>query len=398
MTKNIPAYDFDLFSDEGILNPYEHYAKMRKLGPVVYLPETKCYAITRFEECYIALRNSDKFISGRGVSFNPLMNDTPEMTDSVITSDAEKHKFLRKIESEPLAPKALSLLRERILEAAKGLIDDLAEREGELHDGVRDIACYLPFNIVMELGGLPPVGRAQMLRWAAAAFDLLGPMNARAQAALPVVQELLTYVTKDIDRNTITPGSWADRAFRLADEGVITQERAGKVIADFIAPSLDTTIAATSNLLMLLGQNRDQWELLKKNRSKTANAINESLRLGSPARCFSRFVPEETTLDGVTLPANSRVAIFFASANRDERKFENPDLFDINRSNASEHLAFGTGAHQCMGNNLARLEMTAILTSLLDRIDYFEVGEPVYALSNLLRTLETLPIRLHAKG
>ncbi len=389
----IPVYDVDLFSDESILNPYEHYAKMRELGPVVYVPALDCYAVPRYDECCTALRNSDTFISGRGIAFNAPMN---EITHSIITSDGKEHAFLRKLESAPLGRKALDSLRERIFETAEKLIDDLVAQEAEWRDGVKDIAYFLPLTIVMELGGLPPVGRAEMLRWAAASFDLLGPMNARGQAALPVIQGLLNYVMNDIDRIAVTPGSWADRAFRLADDGVIAHEQVGHLLADFIAPSLDTTIAGTANLLMLLGQNRDQWERLKQDRSKIANAIEESLRVETPVRCFGRFVAEETELGGVPLPAESRIAVFFASANRDARKFDDPDRFNIDRANAPDHLGFGTGAHQCIGANLARLEMTAILTALLDRVDDLDVGEPVYALNNLLRTLQSLPIRLHA--
>jgi cytochrome P450 len=392
MSAAIPRYEPNIFSDDGILNPYPYYTEMRRLGPIVYMSDTDCYAVTRFDGCHAILNDPQHFISGKGVAINDLMNDA--VTTSIITSDGLRHDFMRKIEREPLSAKALNALRARIFGEADTLVDELLAKGDIWHDAVADIGRHLPLTVVMEIGGLPPVGRAEMLRWAAAIFDLQGPMNARGEAALPALREVLSYISKDIDRHSVAPGSWAARAFRLADDGVIPPEMVGDLLGDFIGPSLDTTIAGTGNLLMLFGQNPEQWQRLKQDRRKIPNAINEALRLESPIRCFARLAPQQIKVGGITLPAQSRVIVLFASGNRDDVKFAKPERFDITRRNASEHLAFGGGIHHCIGNNLARLEMTAILNALLDKIDTFEVGEPAFAPNNLLRTLQRLPIRL----
>ena len=394
MANPIPFYEADLFADDAIRNPYEHYRAMRELGPIVYLPGLDCYAATRFDAVSEVLRQPEQFISGEGISFNAPMNEAA--TNTVINSDGAKHDMLRKIELQPLSAKALNELRERVFSSARQLITDLLRLGPVWHDAVADIARHLPLTIVMELGGLPPQGKERMLKWAASVFDLQGPLNERAQAAFPSVQEMLRYVSEDIDPGAVHPGSWAERAFRMADDGEIPPDLVPALLTDFIAPSLDTTIAGTGNLLMLLAQNPDQWALLRSDRGKVPNAINEALRLESPIRCFTRYAPRETSVCGMPLPARSRVAVFYAAANRDERVFERPDSFDISRRNASQHLAFGLGAHQCIGNNLARLEMMAILNELLDEVEAFEIGEPVYALNNLLRTLHSMPIRFAA--
>ena len=399
----IPSYEPDLFSEEGILHPDEHYAAMRALGPIVYLPSSDIYAVSRYNECQAVLRDPDLFISRLGNALNSTVNEIAGSAAnaeaaSVIISDGARHSLMRSIEAEPLNPKAMTALRSRIYGEAGSLIEDLLKSGNVWHDAVKSISQYLPLTLVVELGGLPPVGRAKMLQWAAAGFDIFGPMNSRTAAGLPVFQGMLDYVTKDIDRSSVTPGSWAARAFELADTGQIPPAMARQVIADFIGPSLDTTIAGTSNLLMLLGQNRDQWERLKEEPGMIPNAINESLRLGSPIRCFSRVVREDTVLGDVALPAETRIAVFYASANRDDRKFPDAERFDIGRRNASEHLAFGSGAHQCIGNNLARLEMTAILRAMLAQLEYLEVREPDYTINNLLRSLKSIQIRLHASA
>lgn len=393
VSSDIPRYDTDLFSDDVIERPYQSYAEMRELGPVVFLTKTDCYAVTRFDECQRVLRNPEQFISGDGIAFNPVMND---LKGSVIVSDGERHAFMRRIEAEPLGPKALSALRSRISDEAQHLFADLLARGPTWLDAVKEISCFLPLTVVTELGGLPPLGRAKMLDWAAATFDVDGPVNSRFESALPIFQQFVTYIMRDIDRSSTAPGSWAARAFDLADKGVIPPEMVWNLLGDFIAPSLDTTITGTSNLLMLLGQNQDQWKRLKSERGRVPNAVNEALRMETPIRCFSRVAVEAVELSGVTIPAGGRIAVFYASGNRDETKFPSADRFDIGRPNASEHLAFGTGAHQCAGANLARLEMTAILNAMLDQVDTFEVGEPAYALNNLLRAPRSLPIQLFA--
>lgn len=387
----IPEYAFDLFSDEGILHPYAHYKAVRDLGPIVYLPAQDCYAVSRYADIRRVLADSDTFISGKGVSLNEEMNAT--LTASIITSDPPHHDFIRKIELEPVSPKALGELRETIFSSASGLLAELKMSDGAF-DAVERIACYLPLSVVMELGGLPPVGREKMLEWAAAVFDLQGPMNARGRASLPALQALFDYVSEGIDRDSITSGSWADRAFRLADEGVVPPDMVKYLLIDFIAPSLDTTIAATANLLMLLGQNPDQWRLLKADPRKIPNAINESLRVETPIRCFSRYVSRDAEIDGVAIAQGARIAVFYASANRDERRWEDADRFDIGRRGAEQQFAFGHGRHSCVGANLARLEMTAIMQAMLNDVESFEIGQPEFAVNNLLRALKRLPIKL----
>ena len=371
--RDIPAYEFDVFSDDGILEPYLHYRAMRDLGPVVYLPAQQCLAVTRFEDAREVLLNADSFISGKGISLNDTMNSSVAM--SVIISDGAQHQMLRKIEREPLSSSAVSELRTRIKASGQGVIREALTTMGAL-DAVRDIAQFLPLTIIMELGGLPQIGRSQMLKWAAAVFDLQGPLNERGKAALPALQELIAYVTHDIDRNTVGDGSWAARAFRLADEGKVAPEAVGALLIDFIAPSLDTTIAATGTLLMLLAQHPEQWQALKSDRAKVPAAINEALRVETPIRCFSRYVGVDATIGAVPVRAGDRVAVFYASGNRDERRWPNPDTFDISRRHTSEQLAFGTGRHICLGNHLARLEMTAILEAMLDEVETFSVGPP----------------------
>ncbi|MEU1299206.1 cytochrome P450 [Streptomyces shenzhenensis] len=141
----------------------------------------------------------------------------------------------------------------------------------------------------------------------------------------------------------------------------------------------------------LFPQNPDQWDLLREDRSLIPHAINESLRLESPVPQFSRVLTEDHEIGGVPLAAGSRVALLYASANRDERHYPNPTRFDITRR-PSDHLAFGRGEHVCVGMHLARLEMSALLERLADRVARFEILERRPLINNGLRGLDYLNV------
>jgi cytochrome P450 len=163
------------------------------------------------------------------------------------------------------------------------------------------------------------------------------------------------------------------------------------MMREYIGPSLDTTIFAIGHLLRLLGENQDQWRLLKNDRSLIPGAINEALRIEAPIRLFSRFTRETVTFEDVVVSEGSRLLVLYASANRDERKWERPDEFDVTRK-ARDHVAFGFGIHSCAGMHLARMEITELLTMLLDRLEGFEVGQPVVSYNNTLRGYASLPM------
>ena len=162
---------------------------------------------------------------------------------------------------------------------------------------------------------------------------------------------------------------------------------------DYVTPSLDTTIYAVSNAVRLFAEHPEQWDLVRSDPTMIPHAINETLRLESPVQQFTRVVTEDHTLAGADLAAGSRVMLLYGSANRDERKYADPERFDISRK-PSDHLAFGRGEHACIGMQLARLEMSALLQALSGRVSRFEIIDSVQLLSNALNGLQTLNVRV----
>ncbi len=225
-----------------------------------------------------------------------------------------------------------------------------------------------------------------MLEWAGATFNALGPANARAQAAGPAILDMIRYATR-VDRSRLRPDGWAARVFAAADEGRLDAEDARGLLIDYIAPSLDTTILGAGHLLYLLGANPAQYERVRANPELIPAAVNEALRFGSPVRAFTRFAATKYEADEVSIPEGERVLILYGSANRDERRYADPDRFDVTRD-ARDHLAFGHGAHRCAGGHLAQLEMESLLRAVVARVARIEVGEPRPLMSNMLHGYE----------
>jgi cytochrome P450 len=384
-----PVYDVDLYSDEVLQDPYPHYRALRELGAVVWLPRNGLHVVARFDDVRAALRNPALFSSAQGVAANDHVNEISRGT--TLASDAPLHDRLRAIIAAPLLPRALEDIAPQIRAEAGLLIDDLVARGA--FDAVTDLAQHLPLTIVSKLVGLEDYGRSSMLRWAAATFNVLGGMNVRACAALKDVQEMRAYLGGEEIRTRLRPGSWGDRIFAAADRGEVEAERCPVLMRDYLGPSLDTTIFATANLILLFGRHPDQWDLVRNDPSLIPNAINESLRLESPVRGFTRHLAADATIGGMAVPRDNRVLLLYASANRDERKWQDPEQFDVKRR-ANDHLGFGNGTHMCAGLHLARLEMTAVLEVLVERVAGFRIGEPVLAMNNVLRGLASLPVQI----
>jgi cytochrome P450 len=211
---------------------------------------------------------------------------------------------------------------------------------------------------------------------------------------MPKVEEFLAYAANDAVPGRIDPDGWAAHLYAAADRGEITPDKCPVMMLDYVTPSLDTTILAITNAVALFAAHPDQWDAVRADRSLIPHAINESLRLESVVPQFSRVLTDDHEVGGVPLPEGTRVALLYGSANRDERKYPDPKRFDVTRR-PSDHLAFGRGEHVCVGMHLARLEMTALLEQLADRVERFEVVGSRPLINNGLRGLEHLEVLVH---
>lgn len=386
----IPSYDQDFYGDDFIRAPLDHYRAMRDLGPVVWLPHQKAYALSRYGEVVEALRKPDVFVSGRGLSLNDDVNAL--LVGSTLNSDGDVHRRSRSITATPINPKGLLQLTPYIEKAANTLAQVLAEKG--TFDAIADFAQVLPLSIVTELVGLPDGGRENMLKWASATFNLFDGFNERSQAAFGDMRELQAFLKTNGRPECLKDGGLARRIFEEAPAKGFSQDQAAQFMRDYINPSLDTTISATGFAAYCFAKYPDQWDVLRHQPDLIPNAIEEVVRLSTPIRAFSRYVAQDVDIGGEPIPKGSRVLIIYASANRDDRVFESPDDFDVTR-NLRKHVGFGHGVHMCMGLHLARLEMQSLLRGLVPLVKRWELaGEPVVAMNNTIRAFEHLPVRV----
>ena len=369
-----PALATDLYSDAAITDPYPIYRTIRDLGPAVWLSAHDAWAIGRFDDVRAALRADDVLVSGHGVGLNDVVN--AEGSRITLATDGDLHRQLRGVLMKPMMPSALRAVQ-GVVEA---MADALVARES--FDGIADFAQYLPVAIVSHLVGLPEEGRQRMLEWARATFDALGTMNARGEAALPLLFEMASYAV-GVARATLRPDGWAARLFDAADEHKIEPTDVASLLIDYIAPSLDTTILGLGHLLFQLGRHPDQWARVRADPELIPRAIDEALRLEPPVRAFSRFAVADYAVGDVTILAGDRVLILFAAGNRDERHYADPDRFDVTRD-ARDHLGFGHGVHRCAGSHVAQLEMQSLLRAMVTRVATIEVDAPVLGVNNVL--------------
>jgi cytochrome P450 len=384
-----PTSDVDIYSDENILSPYETYRALRDQAPAVWLDCYGVWALSRYRDVYAALHDHETFSSAKGIALCDEVNQM--LIGNSVATDPPEHDRIRAITAPQMSNRALKNYQEMFAQEAAALVDELCERG--TFDAVTDFAERFPSSLVPDLLGWPHDGRAHLYDWASAVFNAIGPMNDRTIAGLPALQEMGEFTHKVATTDgALTEGSWGAELVAKARAGEISDQLLPSLIIDYLAPSLDTTKSALGSVLLLLGSNPDQWKQVREDRALIPGAFNEVLRYEAPIRGFYRVVTKDVTHDGATIPADSRVLVLYASANRDERFWENADTFDVTRKNAAGHMGFGHGVHSCLGMGLARMEANALLTALADRVETIEVGEPTWGLNNTIRGLESLEV------
>jgi cytochrome P450 len=389
----IPVSDVDLFSDEARIDPYPIYERLRETGPVVHLSRHDLYAISRYEDVRTALMDWETFSSARGVFVDPQLN--AQLEGITLCSDPPEHDMMRSVLGRPLRPERMREIAPRIESAADDIVTKLVGK-GRF-DAATELAEHLPMAVVSDLVGLGEGHRGRMLEWAAAIWDVQGPANERFSAAMPLVEEFLGFAANEAVPGRIDPDGWAAQLYQAADRGELPRDKCPVMMLDYVTPSLDTTILGITSTIALFAAYPEQWDKLRADRSLIPHAINESLRLETPVPQFTRVLTRDHEVGGVSLPAGTRVALLYGSANRDERKYPDPTRFDITRR-PSDQLAFGRGEHACVGMSLARLEMTALLERLADQVSRFEVVASRPLINNGLRGLEHLEVRVQRTG
>lgn len=382
---DIDVTEFDLWDDAVLRDPHTAFTALRERASAVHLPVNDVWAVTRYDAIRSVLSDPSTF-SSTGVAFNDDMNQA--LRGTTLASDPPEHKALRAALMENLTPRALRGLKEGIERKADDLVVGLVERGS--FDGVQDLARELPLQVVLDLIGLEGDVREKILDWGEAAFNVLGPMNERTRESFPLAGELFEW-THGIRPEQLTEGSMGRAIFAAAERGEIPYENCGRIIHQYVAAGMDTTIASIANAIHLLGAHPEQYAGLRADPTRIPAAFAEVLRYEALLHAQGRRVMRDTEIDGTAVPEGAEVAVLLYAGNRDPRRYEDPDAFRIAR-NPVDHLSFGHGVHTCAGQNLARMEAYAVFEALIRRIESFEVGEPTRKVNNTSRGLSALPV------
>ncbi|WP_428374257.1 cytochrome P450 [Lichenicoccus sp.] len=392
ITSQYPAYPEDVFSSEALKRPFGHYRRIRDLGPVVRLKGVEAVALSRFDDVRTALQTPEIFISGEGNGFNDVWNmpKGPEL----IRMDGQEHRRLRRHLTQPMTPAALAQHRDMLKTMITNQVRKLAD--GNTFEAIEGIAKHLPLAAISYLVGLPEAGRQNMLRWATAIFNMVGPASPALNEDLQILLEFRDYMLS-VDPAQLPENGWAKALFDAARDGKLTVAEAQAVLGGFVAPSLDTTINAKSNLLYNLAINPAEWDKLRRNPSLISSTVMEGVRHSAVVRWFARVTSTDYQRRDIFLPQGTRVMLMFGSANRDERHYPDPDAFKVDR-NPQDQLGWGSGPHICAGLHLARLEMEVLLEALVENIETMEADEPVFSANRGLFGLQSLPMRMTPTG
>jgi cytochrome P450 len=386
----IPTSSIDLYGDAVLLDPYSTYAKLRDLGSAVYLDKVAAYFIGRFQDVRSALTDWQTFSSAKGIGLNPIINDA--WKEALICQDPPAHNERRKLFNEALGPKSIRPLEQTLQKRARYLTDHLLGLDS--FDGMADFALDLPVNVVMDLIGWPDDVRPSLLKIADGAWNAAGPVGPRMEAGLSQLQQMMALLGEIYDNNRVVPGGYADQMIGAAKHGLIDRETAIGLLAGYIVAAFETTISAMASGIWLFATNPGEWQKLRENPVLALQAANEIVRIETPLQNFARYVTRDATLsDGSVIPANSWAIVSYASANRDEGQFCEPDQFRIDRKER-QNLGFGHGLHGCAGQGLARMELVAVFAAMAERVHHFELaGEPERGLNNIARAFKSLPLR-----
>lgn len=392
-----PSSSIDIFSESELLDPYDTYAELRRMGSVVALDAIGFKAITRYDAVREALRDWRTFSSASGVALDDKINQAVQGT--TIASDNPGHAERRKVVGRPLGPASMRDLADTVHTEANSVVNSLMKRES--FDAVQELAWHLPLAVVSKLVGLPEQRRLEMRAWSEAISNTGGPNHPTADAAyiarkawgLQNVEVMTRYMLTEASRDRLAPRSWGAMLYEAADRGEIGHEAVPMLLADYLGPSLDTTISALGSMISLLIENPEQWQRLRADRLLIPSAVVETVRIETPIQWFSRMVTVDHVVDGVELKQGERVVLLYGCANRDDRKYPAAASFDVGRD-ANDSLGWGFGVHACVGVHLARLEMQAILTALLDRVEKMQATGPAERLvGTSFRAFKHLPAR-----
>jgi cytochrome P450 len=392
-----------LFGPEMLADPYPFYRKLRESHPVFRMAELDAWVVTSYEAVNGALRNpqlsSDRFprlrqrLASRGLD-----NLAEDRVRSMIHMDPPDHTRLRGLVNKAFTPKTVEAMAGHIQEIINSLLD--AVRSHGRMDLIEDFAYPLPVTVIAEMLGVPAEDRARFKHWSDEVSVVLGgDVAALSETALrratTAREELADYFKDIVLQRRKNPGTDLISALTQAEEegGKLSEDELYSTVVLLLVAGNETTTNLIGNGMLALLRHPDEMRKVWDSPSRVPTAVEEMLRFDSPVQLTTRMAKTDLEIQGTKIQKGDWLYLVVGAANRDPAQFPDPDRFDVTRTE-NKHIAFGAGAHFCLGAPLARLEAQIAVRALRDHFPTLRVGEETIEYRNNfnLRGLKSLPV------
>jgi len=371
--------DFNPLSPENVADPYPFYRAMRHNAPVYHVPGIGFFIVSRYGDIHHVLCHPEIFSSKQppGVDTRApddvmeILSQGYPPVDTLLTNDPPVHSRFRALVNKAFSARRVGALEPKIRQISNELIDCfIGDGEVEL---VSQFAVGLPMAVIADALGVPRSNMDDFKRWSDDAVAQIGGMigHERQLECAHSFVEFQRYFEARLEERKSAPRDDLTTDLlnaRLDGTQPLNVAEMLSIIHQLLIAGNETTTNLIASAMMLLVRNPDQMRLVTEDSSLIPNMIEEAMRLESPVQGLFRVAKAASEIGGVKIPEGARLVVMYASGNRDEAEFPDPDRFDVRRANARTHLAFGQGEHFCIGAALARLESRVAFETLLTRM------------------------------
>ncbi|MCG5073950.1 cytochrome P450/oxidoreductase [Paraburkholderia tagetis] len=382
------AAAFDPFSDAYQQDPPEYVRWAREQEPVFYSPQLGYWVVTRYADIKAIFRDNLTFspsialekITPTGPEANAVLESYGyAMNRTLVNEDEPAHMPRRRVLMEPFTPEHLKRHEPLVRRLAREYVDRFIDTGRA--DLVDEMLWEVPLTVALHFLGVPEEDMDMLRRYSIAhTVNTWGRPRPEEQVAVAhAVGNFWQFAGKVLEKMRQNPDGhgWMQYGIRKqqAHPEVVTDSYLHSMMMAGIVAAHETTANATANAMKLLLEHPRAWRELCEDPSLIPNAVEECLRHNGSIAAWRRLATKDVQIGGIEIPAGSKLLIVTSSANHDEHHFADADLFDIRRDNASDHVTFGYGAHQCMGKNLARMEMQIFLEEFTRRLPHMRLAE-----------------------
>ena len=376
-------------------NPYPVYQQLRDDAPIFFYEPWGKWIVTRYADVSVLLRDRrlGRVLANTKVRLNTAHEPFDDIQDgSLLELEPPDHTRIKTAVQDVFTPKHVRALEGKISALCNRLAAELAEKLtiGSRADLLRDFAEPIPVTVIAELLGVPEQGRYQLVPWSKAIIGMFEPERTpeAEAAAVTAAREFAAYVRELMGEKRAAPqDDLISRMVKLHDTDPARLSEA-EIVANailFLDAGHEAVVNVVGNGLIALLSRPELWEALKAHPEHLETAVEETLRFDTPLQFFERVVREDLVYQDRFWPKGTKLCLYYASANRDERVFADPDTFDPTR-HPNPHLSFGLGLHYCIGAPLARLELRHALKALLTHTPELKLlGTPRYQPKNVFR-------------